>query len=68
MLEGDAVEEGAAAEVDEEAAVAVVDGEEEQAVRGDGDTGHVGGGLDWESGGFGFEKVGDGDAVTDRGE
>lgn len=32
MLEGDAVEEGAAAEVDEEAAVAVVDGEEERGV------------------------------------
>lgn len=37
-----------AAEVDEEAAAVVVDGDEEDAVGGDGEAGDVGGGLDWE--------------------
>ena len=58
----------ASAEVDEEAAVAVVDGEEEGGVGGDGDAGDVRGGLEGERGGFGLEEVGDGYAVTDRGE
>lgn len=65
MLEGDAVKEGAAAEVDELAAVSVVDGKEEGAIGGDGDAGDVGGGLDREGCGFGLVEVGDRNSVTD---
>ena len=54
LFKGDAVQDDAAWEVDEEAAVAVVDGEEEIAIRRDGDAGDVGGGLCRESLGLGF--------------
>lgn len=45
MFERDAVENYAAAEVDELAPAVVVDGKEEYAVGGHGDSGNVGGGL-----------------------
>lgn len=44
-LEGDAVEDDVAVEVDEEGAGGVVDGDEEDAIGGDCDAGDVGGGL-----------------------
>lgn len=48
MLEGYAVEDNVPVEVDEEAAAVTVDGEEENAVRGDGKAADVGGRLDGE--------------------
>lgn len=47
VLEGDAVEDGTAAEVNEEAPVVFVDCEEENAVGRGGDATKVGGGLAW---------------------
>lgn len=47
MLEGDAMEDGTAAEVNEEAPVLVVDSEEKDAVRRGGDATKIGGGLAW---------------------
>lgn len=49
MFERDTMKKSTAAEVDEEAAIIFINGEEEGAVRGDGDTGDVGGGLNRES-------------------
>ena len=65
-LEGNAVEDDVAAEVDEQAAAVVVDGDEEDAVGGGREAGDVGGGLDWEGQGLGLDEVGDAHAVTDR--
>lgn len=65
MFKGDAVKEGATAEVNELTATALVHGEEEGAVGGNGDARDVGGGLDREGGGFGLEEVSDGYSVTD---
>lgn len=45
MLEGDAMEDGAAEEIDEEATVVFVDCEEEYAIRRGGDAAEIGGGL-----------------------
>lgn len=66
-LEGHPVENGAAAEVNEAGAGGVIDGEEEVAVRGDGDAGDVGGGLERERYGLGLGKIGGSDAVADGG-
>jgi len=68
VFERDTMEKSAAAEVDEEAAIIFVDSEKEGAVRGDGDAGDVGGGLNRESCGLRFAEVGDGDTVADGGE
>jgi len=65
VFECDTMEKSSAAEVDEEAAIIFVDGEEEGSVRGDGDAGDIGGGLNRESCGLGFAEVGDGDTVAD---
>lgn len=51
VLEGNAVKDDAAAEVDEESAVVVVDGEDEDGIGGDCEAGDVGGGLAGEGGG-----------------
>lgn len=67
-LEGDPVEDGAAAEVGVERAAGVVDGEEEVARGGDGEAGDVGGGLEGEREGGGGGEVGGRDAVADGGE
>lgn len=41
LLKGDAVEDDAAGEVDEQAAIAVIDGKEEVSVGRDGDAGDI---------------------------
>ena len=68
LLEGDAMENGTAAEVDEEAAGVLVDGQEEDAVGGGGDAGNVGGRLEWEGCGLRLQEVGHGDAIADGGD
>jgi hypothetical protein len=68
FFEGDAVEDGAAAEVGVERAALFVGGEEEVPGGGGGEAGDVGGGLEGEGEGGGGGEVGGGDAVTDRGE
>jgi hypothetical protein len=67
-LEGDAVEDRAAAEVSVERAALVVGREEEVARGGGGEARDVGGGLEGERGGGGGGEVGGRDAVADRGE
>lgn len=68
MLEGDAMEDGAAEEVDKEATVVFVDSEEEYAIRRGGDAAEIGGGLRRQCNSFGFDEVSDGNTVTDRGD
>lgn len=67
-LEGDAVEDGAAAEVGVERVALLVAGEEEVARGGGGEAGDVGGGLEGEGEGGGGGEVGGRDAVPHRGE
>lgn len=68
MLESDAMEDGAAVKVDEEATVVFVDCKEEYAVRRGGDTTEIGGGLRRQCNSFGFDEVSDGNTVTNRGD
>jgi hypothetical protein len=47
------------------AAVVLVDSKEESSVGGGGNAADVGGGLEWEGYGLGFDEVGDRDSVAD---
>lgn len=58
----------AARDVDEEAPVVFVDGDQESAVGRGGEAADVGGGVDGESDGVVLAEVGDGDAVADGGD